>query len=222
VDSVKTILCLLGIGAFWIACNKDRPVAPGSIRMPDYYPLKEGLVWKWQVVDSLFTESDTVVKKWIQTDLFRTVFFGQGGIEIFPIDIFWSDSIQDSTRSFQNRISTYKTSQYHFEQVDNERIVALPYPLQIGKFWNAFAFSSTVEEYRVIKAFNQTWQNFNNCLEVGLYQPGNSLIDQYDFKELYAPEIGKVYLRMYSRKYTYINQSPVLIQGFTREKSRIL
>lgn len=219
---MKWLVCCLGLAAILSACKTDKTLPPAPSVLMEYYPLKEGQVWRWQVSDSSFTETDTLVRQWIETDSFRTWFYGQDGIGILPVDIYSSESFQDSNLVYKSRTASYKTSQFHFEQADNKTVAVLKYPVQNGQVWDANGFSTLENEYRLFKNLHQTYQGISQCLETGLLQPTNSLIDQYDFKEIYAPNIGKVYQKTFSRQYTFMNQSPILIQGFTREKNRIL
>jgi hypothetical protein len=220
MDSVKISLVLLGLFCLLGACRKEEaPVQ--NITPPEYHPLVEGQVWHWLVMDTVFTENDTLAQQWYETDSFRTFFFGQNGVGILPKDVYRSDSISDTLFTYSHTESAYKAGQYQFEQVGNQPVAVLQLPPQAGVVWNAYAFTTKPQELRHMKPFNRQYEGIQQCLEVVLLLKNSSLIDLYDFKELYAPNIGRVYSWIISREYTYVDGSPVLVGGYTRERKRI-
>jgi hypothetical protein len=221
MDNLKACLFLLVLVGFVSGCKKEESIPAQTNESGDYYPLAEGQVWHWLVQDSVFLENDTTIQQWVETDSFRAFFYGQNGVEIFPRDIYRKTSLEDSISTFQVRASAYRAGNYLFEQEENKPVAVLQLPLQVGAVWDANAFNSAGQELRTMKTFNYLYEQIPNCLLVTLMLQNSSLVDQYEIKEIFAAGKGQVYSWYFSREYTFVDGSPVLVRGYTREKKRI-
>lgn len=221
MDSIKSWLPALVLLTCLGACKPSPSSPEPATTLPHYFPLAENAVWRWEVRDTLFTESDTLARHWVETDSVRKPFFGQNGVEIFPVDVYQSDSPTDSLPVFQNRNALYRSGNFWFEQSNNQVVAFLPVPVLIGTTWDAHAFNPSEPEMRTLTSMDYSWTTYSNCLLVQHLPSNTSLVDQFDLTEIYAPETGLVYSRRLMRRYSYPEGSPVLTGGSTREKIRI-
>lgn len=221
MDSIKSWLPVLLLLACLGACRQSTTTPEPATTLPQYFPLAENAVWRWEVRDTLFTESDTLARHWVETDSIRKPFFGQNAVEIFPADVYRSDSITDTLPTFHSRNALYRSGNFWFEMVNNQAVAFLPVPVLNGTTWDANAFNPGEPEMRTLMSLDYSWTSYSNCLLVQHIPANTSLVDQFGLTEIYAPGTGLVYSRRMVRRYTYPDGSPVLTGGSTREKIRI-
>tara|TARA_Y100000589_G_C27194575_1_gene646212 strand:+ start:4364 stop:5080 length:717 start_codon:yes stop_codon:yes gene_type:complete len=199
---MEKICWILLFSLFLFSCSKDTPSSTEFKSASDYYPLKLGS-WYVYDVDSIsyndFTDPVTVdsVSYQIKEELTDTFLDLEGNLsyEITRYKRMGNDSvIADNMPWGISDIWWVKNRNGNIERIEeNNRYITLSNPILQGKKWNGNAYnymSSLMWEY-TYKNIADTFGQYENTITV-VQKDSDTEIDSTCYIEVFAEEIGLV------------------------------
>lgn len=174
----------------------------------DFQPLEKGLFWIYKVDETLyFGENDAENSQFFYRDLIRDFYLNAENEQVF---------IVERSKS-TNQINWIKTKEFTLlrkgfsliKTQDNQAIISLVFPPELGKSWNGNGFRNDVEDEFVIDdAINSASANSASVIRV-LQEESDDLITFRDNRfELY--EKGKGLVEKYEEVLTYCSRNDCL------------
>jgi hypothetical protein len=213
------VAVLLSICMIHVSCVR-RYAVPEPIETVTWYPIIAGSVHNWEVLDTVFTETDTVVEYYFLRDSVRDAEGFSGEFAVYPVDVFRYSALSDSILVPIRRELRFRHSGYVGEQVGNVKVLVFPNLPLAGFTWNALQLQSGMNEYREILRIDTTLAGCTSCAFV-LLRNDNTAIEYRYGEDLYERNVGLYQRWEKDIEYRFEGAVSVLVLGRSLRRIRI-
>lgn len=196
-----TVLTVILLSVLFISCNKDNGTIADPVSPAEYYPLKVGSYFIYDV-DSIsyndFTNPVTIDSIHYQVkESYTDTFYDESGFLNYRLTRHkraGNDSVSVDEMPWEvSNIWFVTVSNKGIERVEeNIRIVSLSHPVFNNKQWDGNAFNYMDAWDFTYKNLNSDFNSFSSTLQVNQTLSDN-LINYKNYMEVYAKDIGLVY-----------------------------
>jgi len=163
----------------------------------DYFPQDSGMVKIFEVWDTTFTTTDTVVNHYFRKEVYLGWDYDLLGRPLQRVEIYQSDSL---TGTYQYRYlwTTYRDRE-HAERIEGTtRYVVLTFPIELGKKWDGNQYNSFDPQYYTYRFVDTvvTLGNgitFDQCVWVQQRGPEATLLSTTNTYEIYSKGVGMIF-----------------------------
>lgn len=194
--SIGKAVCMMVFFLSWFSCKKT--VVETAPNFEQFFPLKLGAYQIYQV-DSIWYDDfnlDTTYRQFFIKDWCDTLFITSEGKTAMRIERSWRNTLNDSWSSPRAYWAYIENASAVFV-VENIPYVVLQFPLKQGSSWNRNRLGFLNEDlftYKKVFLDSSIAGFYSDSLVVTQSKRSyESIIDKFDFREIYAPNLGLIY-----------------------------
>jgi len=197
--------------------QETMPVPATSV---NWYPITAGSVQDWEVYDTVFTETDTLLSRYYVRDSIRESEILTGGFRVYPVDVYSYSEMGDTLLQAIRRDLRFSDTGFWGEQTGNVKVLILPLNPYRGYRWNALRLQGGLNEYRQVLSTDSAFSGCESCAVVLLRNDATALEYHYGL-DAFKPEYGLYFRWEKTMEYSVIGSQSVLRSGKSIRRIRI-